>query len=56
MGAVGVESRLLPRWGEGAVESQSAVRRGRGDGVSHYELRDVAHGLGAGQCAIMTPT
>lgn len=56
MGAVGIVSHLLSRGGEGAVESQSAVRRGRGDGVGHSELRDVAHGLGAGQRAVVTPT
>lgn len=55
VGAVGVVSPLLARRGEGAVESQGAVRRGRGDGVGGGVLRDVAHGLGAGQRAVVAP-
>lgn len=55
MGAVGIVwCHLLAGRREGAVESQRAVRwRGR-DGVRHGVFRDVAHGLCAGEGAVMT--
>lgn len=56
MGTVGVVSHLLARRGEGAVESQGAVRRRGGDGVRHGVFGDVAHGLCGGEGAIMTNT
>lgn len=55
VGAVGIVSRLLARGGEGAVQSQGAVRWGGGNGVGHSMLGDVAHGLGAGKRSIVPP-
>lgn len=53
-----VVSPLLARSGEGAVASQRAVGGRSGDGVlgtGHQGgvLRDVAHGLGAGQGGVV---
>lgn len=42
------------RGGEAAVERQVAMRRGGGDGACHSMLRDVSHGLCAGQGAVLT--
>lgn len=56
VGATMILSNLLTRRGECAVQSQRAMRWGSGNGVRHGMLGDVAHGLNAGQCAIMTHT
>lgn len=56
VGAAVILSNLLTRRGERAVQSQRAVRWGGGNGVRHGMLGDVAHGLNAGQRAVMTHT
>lgn len=56
VGAAVILSNLLTRRGERAVRSQRAMRWGGGNGVRHGMLGDVAHGLNAGQRAVMTHT
>lgn len=56
VGATMILSNLLTRRGECAVQSQRAMRWGSGNGVRHGMLGDVAHGLNAGQRAVMTHT